>query len=244
LSSPIFAGNKKEMKFGVVIFPGSNCDQDMIYVLRNIMGQEVVELWHKDHSLQGCDMVVLPGGFSFGDYLRSGAIARFSPIMTEVIAHANRGGYVFGVCNGFQILCEAGLVPGALLHNDTQKFICRNVNIRCETSNSLVTSAIEPGQVLTIPIAHGEGRFYASTQVLDEMQANDQVLFRYCDPNGKLDAAFNPNGATNSIAGVCNKDRNVFGMMPHPERASDVELGNTDGRALFESMLGATLARV
>jgi phosphoribosylformylglycinamidine synthase I len=201
-------------------------------------------LWHKDHSLQGCDMVVLPGGFSFGDYLRSGAIARFSPIMTEVIAHANRGGYVFGVCNGFQILCEAGLVPGALLHNDTQKFICRNVNIRCETSNSLVTSAIEPGQVLTIPIAHGEGRFYASTQVLDEMQANDQVLFRYCDPNGKLDAAFNPNGATNSIAGVCNKARNVFGMMPHPERASDVELGNTDGRALFESMLGATLARV
>lgn len=232
------------MKFGVVIFPGSNCDQDMIYVLRNIMGQEVVELWHKDHSLQGCDMVVLPGGFSFGDYLRSGAIARFSPIMTEVIAHADRGGYVFGVCNGFQILCEAGLVPGALLHNDTQKFICRNVNIRCETSNSLVTSAIEPGQVLTIPIAHGEGRFYASAQVLDEMQANDQVLFRYCDPNGKLDAAFNPNGATNSIAGVCNKDRNVFGMMPHPERASDVELGNTDGRALFESMLGATLARV
>jgi phosphoribosylformylglycinamidine synthase I len=244
LSSPIFAGKKKEMKFGVVIFPGSNCDQDMIYVLRNIMGQEVVELWHKDHSLQGCDMVVLPGGFSFGDYLRSGAIARFSPIMTEVIAHANRGGYVFGVCNGFQILCEAGLVPGALLHNDTQKFICRNVNIRCETSNSLVTSAIEPGQVLTIPIAHGEGRFYASAQVLEEMQANDQVLFRYCDPNGKLDAAFNPNGATNSIAGVCNKGRNVFGMMPHPERASDVELGNTDGRALFESMLGAALARV
>jgi len=235
---------KKAMKFGVVIFPGSNCDQDMIYVLRNIMGQEVVELWHKDHSLQGCDMVVLPGGFSFGDYLRSGAIARFSPIMTEVIAHANRGGYVFGVCNGFQILCEAGLVPGALLHNDTQKFICRNVNIRCETSNSLVTSAIEPGQVLTIPIAHGEGRFYASTQVLDEMQANDQVLFRYCGPNGELDSTFNPNGATNNIAGVCNKGRNVFGMMPHPERASDAELGNTDGRALFESMLGATLAAI
>lgn len=231
------------MKFGVVIFPGSNCDQDMIYVLRNIMGQEVVELWHKDHSLQGCDMVVLPGGFSFGDYLRSGAIARFSPIMTEVIAHANRGGYVFGVCNGFQILCEAGLVPGALLHNDTQKFICRNVNIRCETSNSLVTSAIVPSQVLTIPIAHGEGRFYASKQVLDDMAANDQVLFRYCDPNGKLDTAFNPNGATDNIAGVCNKARNVFGMMPHPERASDVELGNTDGRALFESMLGSVLAK-
>jgi phosphoribosylformylglycinamidine synthase subunit PurQ / glutaminase len=232
------------MKFGVVIFPGSNCDQDMIYVLRNIMGQEVVELWHKDHDLQGCDMVVLPGGFSFGDYLRSGAIARFSPIMSEVIAHANRGGYVFGVCNGFQVLCEAGLVPGALLHNDTQKFICRNVNIRCETSKSLVTSAIEPGQVLTIPIAHGEGRFYADSSVLAEMQSNDQVLFRYCDQNGKLDDAANPNGATSHIAGVCNKGRNVFGMMPHPERASDPELGNTDGRALFESMLGATLERV
>lgn len=232
------------MKFGVVIFPGSNCDQDMIYVLRNIMGQEVVELWHKDHDLQGCDMVVLPGGFSFGDYLRSGAIARFSPIMNEVIAHANRGGYVFGVCNGFQVLCEAGLVPGALLHNDTQKFICRNVNIRCETSKSLVTSAIEPGQVLTIPIAHGEGRFYADSSALAEMQSNDQVLFRYCDQNGKLDDAANPNGATSHIAGACNKGRNVFGMMPHPERASDPELGNTDGRALFESMLGATLERV
>ncbi|MCF8256437.1 MAG: phosphoribosylformylglycinamidine synthase subunit PurQ [Flavobacteriales bacterium] len=231
------------MKFGVVIFPGSNCDHDMIYVLRNIMGQEVVELWHKDHDLQGCDMVVLPGGFSFGDYLRSGAIARFSPIMTEVIAHADRGGYVFGVCNGFQVLCEAGLVPGALLHNGTQKFICRNVNIRCETSRSLITSAIEPGQVLTIPIAHGEGRFYADSSTLAEMQSNDQVLFRYCDPTGKLDDAANPNGATGHIAGVCNKGRNVFGMMPHPERASDLELGNTDGRIIFESMLGALLER-
>lgn len=232
------------MKFGVVIFPGSNCDQDMIYVLRNIMGQEVVELWHKDHDLQGCDMVVLPGGFSFGDYLRSGAIARFSPIMTEVIAHANRGGYVFGVCNGFQVLCEAGLVPGALLHNDSQKFICRNVNIRCETSDSLVTTAIGPGKVLTIPIAHGEGRFYADPSTLAELQSNDQVLFRYCDANGKLDEAANPNGATSHIAGVCNRSRNVFGMMPHPERASDPELGNTDGRALFESMLGATLEKI
>jgi phosphoribosylformylglycinamidine synthase subunit PurQ / glutaminase len=232
------------MKFGVVIFPGSNCDQDMIYVLRNIMGQEVVELWHKDHDLQGCDMVVLPGGFSFGDYLRSGAIARFSPIMTEVIAHADRGGYVFGVCNGFQVLCEAGLVPGALLHNDTQKFICRNVHIRCETSDSLVTAAIEKGMVLTIPIAHGEGRFYAPPEALAEMQVNDQVLFRYCDADGNLAVGSNPNGAIEHIAGVCNKGRNVFGMMPHPERASDRELGNTDGRILFESMLGATLAAI
>jgi phosphoribosylformylglycinamidine synthase subunit PurQ / glutaminase len=232
------------MKFGVVIFPGSNCDQDMIHVLRNIMGQEVVELWHKDHDLKGCDMVVLPGGFSFGDYLRSGAIARFSPIMTEVIAHAGRGGYVFGVCNGFQVLCEAGLVPGALLHNHTQKFICRNVNIRCETSDSLVTSAIEPGSVLTIPIAHGEGRFYADAATLADMEAKDQVLFRYCDADGQLTDVANPNGATDNIAGVCNATRNVFGMMPHPERASDPELGNTDGRVLFESMLGATLARI
>lgn len=232
------------MKFGVVIFPGSNCDQDMIHVLRNIMGQEVVELWHKDHDLKGCDMVVLPGGFSFGDYLRSGAIARFSPIMTEVIAHAGRGGYVFGVCNGFQVLCEAGLVPGALLHNHTQKFICRNVNIRCETSDSLVTSAISKGQVLTIPIAHGEGRFYADAATLADMEAKDQVLFRYCDADGQLTDVANPNGATDNIAGVCNVTRNVFGMMPHPERASDPELCNTDGRVLFESMLGATLARI
>lgn len=230
------------MKFGVVVFPGSNCDQDMIYVLRSIMGQEVVELWHKDHDLQGCDMVVLPGGFSFGDYLRSGAIARFSPIMSEVIAHANRGGYVFGVCNGFQVLCEAGLVPGALLHNDTQKFICRNVTIRTETSKSLVTQGIARGTVLTVPIAHGEGRYYADSNTLAEIQSKDQVLFRYCDPTGKLSEESNANGSITSIAGVCNKGRNVFGMMPHPERASDQELGNTDGRALFESMLGSVLA--
>jgi phosphoribosylformylglycinamidine synthase subunit PurQ / glutaminase len=230
------------MKFGVVVFPGSNCDQDMIYVLRNIMGQEVVELWHKDHDLQGCDMVVLPGGFSYGDYLRSGAIARFSPIMTEVIAHAGRGGYVFGVCNGFQVLCEAGLVPGALLHNDTQKFICRNVTIRCETSKSLITQGIERGDVLTVPIAHGEGRYHADSDTLSELQANEQVLFRYCDPTGKLSDESNPNGSVTSIAGVCNKGRNVFGMMPHPERASDADLGNTSGKAIFESMLGAVLA--
>jgi phosphoribosylformylglycinamidine synthase len=231
------------MKFGVVIFPGSNCDQDMIYVLRHIMKQEVVELWHKDHDLQGCDMIVLPGGFSFGDYLRSGAIAKFSPIMTEVISHANLGGLLFGVCNGFQILCEAGLVPGALLHNNTQKFICRNVNIRCETSNSVITSTIAAGKVLTIPIAHGEGRFYADKATLADLEANDQVLFRYCDADGKLDDAANPNGATDYIAGVRNKARNVFGMMPHPERASDSELGNTDGRAIFQSMLEAVLEK-
>lgn len=230
------------MKFGVVVFPGSNCDQDMIYVLRNVMGQEVVELWHKDHDLQGVDFVVLPGGFSFGDYLRSGAIARFSPIMNEVIDFANKGGYLFGVCNGFQVLCEAGLLPGALLHNTSHKFICKNVNIRCETSNSMVTNQIEVGKALKIPIAHGEGRFYADEATLADMQANDQVLFRYCDDNGQLGDAFNPNGAINNIAGVTNKNRNVFGMMPHPERAADANLGNLDGKALFESILAGITA--
>lgn len=237
-----FASNSLAMKFGVVVFPGSNCDQDMIHVLRDIMGQEVVELWHKDHDLQGCDMVVLPGGFSFGDYLRSGAIARFSPIMTEVIEFANRGGYVFGVCNGFQILCESCLLPGALLHNNSQKFICKNVYIRCETNNSLVTNQVKKGAGLKIPIAHGEGRFYADQKTMDEIIANDQVLFRYCGPNGELADEFNPNGALDNIAGITNKGRNVFGMMPHPERAADENLSNVDGKALFESMLKAVLA--
>ena len=231
------ASNSSKMKFGVVVFPGSNCDHDMIYVLREIMGQEVVELWHKDHDLKGVDFVVLPGGFSFGDYLRSGAIARFSPIMTEVIEFANNGGYVFGVCNGFQVLCEAGLLPGALLHNDTHKFICKNVNIRCETANSLVTSQIETGRVMQIPIAHGEGKYHADAETLAEIQSNDQVLFRYCEADGKLDDDANPNGSMSNIAGVTNKRRNVFGMMPHPERAADENLGNLDGKAMFESIL-------
>lgn len=206
------------------------------------MKQEVVELWHKDHDLQGVDFVVLPGGFSFGDYLRSGAIARFSPIMTEVIEFANKGGYVFGVCNGFQVLCEAGLLPGALLHNNNQKFICKNVYIRCETSDSLVTNQIKTGAALKIPIAHGEGRFYADAETLADMEANNQVLFRYCTANGKLDDAANPNGAIDNIAGVTNKSRNVFGMMPHPERAADANLSNEDGKILFESILAQVTA--
>ncbi|MFC2175418.1 phosphoribosylformylglycinamidine synthase subunit PurQ [Bacteroidota bacterium] len=225
------------MKFGVVVFPGSNCDQDMIHVLRDIMGQEVVELWHKNHDLKGVDFVVLPGGFSFGDYLRSGAIARFSPIMTEVIEFANKGGYVFGVCNGFQVLCEAGLLPGALMHNDSHKFICKNVNIRCETNNSMVTNNITAGQVLSVPIAHGEGKYHADEETLAALQANDQVLFRYCTADGRLDSEANPNGSISNIAGVTNKTRNVFGMMPHPERAADENLGNLDGKVLFESIL-------
>jgi phosphoribosylformylglycinamidine synthase I len=225
------------MKFGVVIFPGSNCDQDIIYVLEKIMGQQVVQLWHKDHDLQDVDFVVLPGGFSFGDYLRSGAIARFSPIMTEVINFAAKGGYVWGVCNGFQILAEAGLLPGALLHNENRKFICNNIYLTSQTANSLLTSQINVDKALKIPIAHGEGKFFADADVVKQLNDNDQVLFRYCDADGNITADANPNGSLDNIAGICNKTRNVFGMMPHPERAADSLLANQDGLAIFESIL-------
>jgi len=225
------------MKFGVVTFPGSNCDQDMVYVLKDLLGQEVVSLWHKDTDLQGVDMVVLPGGFSYGDYLRSGAIAKFSPIMNEVIQHAGKGGYVLGICNGFQILTESGLLPGALLHNANQKFICKNVYITPNTLNSPITKGLVKNEVYKIPIAHGEGRYYADEAILENMQANDQILFKYCRVDGKIDEAHNPNGTVQNIAGVTNATKNVFGMMPHPERASDVLLGNVDGKALFESLL-------
>lgn len=219
------------------MFPGSNCDHDVIYVLKKLLNQQVVALWHKDHDLQGCDFIILPGGFSFGDYLRSGAIARFSPIMEQVIAFANKGGYVMGICNGFQILCEAHLLPGALLHNPSHRFICRNTLIRCETSNSLITSSISAEKPLNIPIAHGEGRFYAGEEALKSIYDNDQVLFRYCDENGNPTPESNHNGSIDNIAGICNTGRNVFGMMPHPERACDPELGNTDGRIIFENVL-------
>ena len=227
------------MKFGVVVFPGSNCDMDMLYVLETIMGQEVVKLWHKDTDLRGCEFIVLPGGFSYGDYLRSGAIARFSPIMEKVIEFANNGGYIMGICNGFQILCESGLLPGALLHNNSHKFICKNVNLSTQTTNTLVTNKFAEGQNILIPIAHGEGRYHADSETLKILNENDQVLFRYCDENGNITDEANPNGAIENIAGVCNAGRNVFGMMPHPERAADEELSNTDGRALFESILAA-----
>lgn len=227
------------MKFGVVIFPGSNCDHDMIYVLKKVLEQEVVALWHKDKDLQSVDFVILPGGFSYGDYLRSGAIARFSPIMEEIVRFAGQGGYVLGICNGFQILCEAHLLPGALLHNPSHRFICRNTHICCQTSNSLITSGINTGKALKIPIAHGEGRFYASDDVVKSLIDNDQVLFRYCNESGHVTEEANPNASIGSIAGICNLSRNVFGMMPHPERACDRELGNEDGRLIFESILNA-----
>ena len=225
------------MKFGVVVFPGSNCDQDSIYVLDKILGQEVVKLWHKDHDLQGTDFIILPGGFSYGDYLRSGAIARFSPIMQEVIQFANKGGYVMGICNGFQILAEAGLVPGALLHNSNRKFICRNIYMKAETTNSLITSGLSKDEALKIPIAHGEGNYFATEDTLKKLNDNDQVLFRYCDENGQITPESNPNGSVQNIAGVCNDGRNVFGLMPHPERAADCILGNQDGLGIFESIL-------
>jgi phosphoribosylformylglycinamidine synthase subunit PurQ / glutaminase len=225
------------MKVGVVVFPGSNCDKDAVYAFQNQFGCTTVELWHKDTDLQDCDLIFLPGGFSYGDYLRSGAIARFSPIMQSVIAFANNGGLVWGVCNGFQILCEAGLLPGTLLHNDHQKFNCKNVFIKAETNNSAITSNITVGKALEIPIAHGEGRFYCDEATLAELKNNDQILFKYCDKEGKETPGSNPNGAQENIAGITNKDRNVFGMMPHPERVVDADLYNTDGRILFESLL-------
>lgn len=226
------------MKFGVVTFPGSNCDQDMIYVLETILEQPVERLWHKDTDLRGVECVVLPGGFSYGDYLRSGAIAKYSPIMEKVIEHANAGGYVLGVCNGFQILCEAGLLPGTLLHNGNQKFICKNVYLKPESSTAKITAGLAADKALKIPIAHGEGRYYASEEVLKTLNENDQVLFRYCDVEGAITETENPNGSLENIAGITNANKNVFGMMPHPERAADEVLSNTDGKALFESLLG------
>ncbi len=225
------------MKFGVVTFPGSNCDDDMVYVLKDLMGQQVEKLWHKDTSLKGVDMVILPGGFSYGDYLRSGAIAKFSPIMSEVIEHANKGGYVFGVCNGFQILTESGLLEGALLHNNQQKFICKNVNLKPVSSSTPVTKGLNEKGVYKIPIAHGEGRFFANEETIKKIEDNDQILFKYCDESGKETTDSNPNGALLNIAGITNIGKNVFGMMPHPERAADRNLGNEDGKAIFESIL-------
>lgn len=229
------------MKFGVVVFPGSNCDEDMVYVLETIMGQNVERLWHKDKDLKKCDFIVLPGGFSYGDYLRSGAIARFSPIMDKVIEHAEKGGYLMGVCNGFQILCEAHLVPGALLHNTERRFISKNVFIRPQSSDTLITSALDLKKAYKIPIAHGEGNYFCDAETLSQMKAKDQILFRYCDAEGTISPASNPNGSLENIAGVCNAGKNVFGMMPHPERASDPALGNTDGRAIFESIVSMVL---
>jgi len=220
------------MKIGVVTFPGSNCDMDMVHALRDL-GFDAVQLWHKDRDLQGVEAVVLPGGFSYGDYLRSGAIARFSPIMEEVIAFANNGGKVMGVCNGFQILCEAGLLPGTLRHNDSRKFICKNVDLKPISRTAAVSAGCDPERPLSIPIAHGEGNYFIDPEGLKALEDGDQILFKYCDENGAVNGLSNPNGALDNIAGVCNAGKNVFGMMPHPERACNDDLGNTDGKTIL-----------
>ena len=225
------------MKFGVVTFPGSNCDEDMVYVLQDLLGQKVERLWHKDTDLKGVDFVVLPGGFSYGDYLRSGAIAKLSPIMGEVIKHANQGGYVLGVCNGFQILTESGLLEGALLHNNNQKFICKNVFLKPSSKSAASTRGLSEDRTYKIPIAHGEGRFYASEDTIKSIVDNDQIIFKYSAEDGLISDEVNPNGAVLNIAGITNKTKNVFGMMPHPERAADRNLANEDGKLIFESLL-------
>jgi phosphoribosylformylglycinamidine synthase len=225
------------MKFGVVVFPGSNCDHDAYHVLGHLEQQDVRFLWHKDESLQGVDAVILPGGFSYGDYLRCGAIARFSPIMKEVIAFAADGGTVVGICNGFQILCESGLLPGALIRNSGLTFICDDVQIRVENNATRFTSLCNAGEVLSIPIAHGEGNYVADPETLRRMNERGQILFRYCSSDGTVDGPANPNGSVENIAGIVNESGNVMGMMPHPERAADPVLRRTDGSKIFRSII-------
>ena len=225
------------MKFGVITFPGSNSDEDAILAVTDVLGQEGIRLWHKDHDLRGVDVVILPGGFSYGDYLRAGAIARFSPIMREVIAHADRGGPVIGICNGFQIACEAGLLPGALLRNQSLQFVSELCRVRVESTDTRFTNQYERGEILRLPIAHGEGRFTADDATLDRLEQNGQVVFRYVNDKGEIDTSTDPNGSARGIAGIVNDRGNVLGLMPHPERAAEVVVGSADGVALFESVL-------
>ncbi len=227
------------MKFGVVVFPGSNCDRDVIWVTQGLLNQPTRMIWHEDSDLADIDVVIVPGGFSYGDYLRCGAIARFSPVMQATIKHAEQGKLVLGICNGFQVLTEAGLLPGALVRNRDLHFVCDRVPLKVERSVSPWTQHYQTGEVITLPIAHGEGSYYADADTLKSLEENGQVLFRYCNAKGKSDQSSNPNGSLNHIAGICNRQGNVLGMMPHPERASDPSLGGIDGRRLFEGMLGA-----
>jgi phosphoribosylformylglycinamidine synthase I len=225
------------LKFGVVIFPGSNCDYDTFHVVKDVFRQPTVFLWHKDHDLRGVDCVILPGGFSYGDYLRSGAIAKFSPLMREVREFAGRGGLVLGICNGFQVLLELGLLPGAMLRNKNLKFLCQHVHLRVENAGTRFSSRAKPGQVLRIPIAHFDGNYFAPPDEIRELERNRQVVFRYVDERGRATAAANVNGSAASIAGIINREGNVLGMMPHPERASEAILGSEDGRVVFESII-------
>jgi len=227
------------VKFGVVVFPGSNCDHDAYHAAKHVMGQQAEFLWHKESDLKGSDVIILPGGFSYGDYLRTGAIARFSPIMNEVIRFAENGGIVIGICNGFQILCESGLLPGVLLRNRSLLFSSKHVNIRVEHADSKFTNASTAGDILSIPIAHGEGNYFADAETIKSLEENGQVLFRYCDAFGEVSDDSNPNGSINNIAGIMNKNGNVMGMMPHPERACELPLGSADGKKVFESILNS-----
>ena len=224
---------------GVIVFPGSNCDHDAYHALKHVMNADVKFLWHKDSDVSGLDLIIVPGGFSYGDYLRSGAIARFSPIMQELIKYAKKGGPVMGICNGFQILLEAGLIPGAMRHNEQLKFICKDVHIRVESTQSMYTSSLQKGQLLSIPVSHGEGNYYIDNDGLNELQDNDQVLFRYVNARGETTPEANINGSIDHIAGITNKQKNVLGMMPHPERAMEKLLGKEDGKPIFESILQA-----
>jgi phosphoribosylformylglycinamidine synthase subunit PurQ / glutaminase len=227
------------MKFGVVVFPGSNCDHDAYYAIGNVLKQPVEFIWHQSQDLAGCDAILLPGGFSYGDYLRTGAIARFSPVMKSVEKFAKGGGMVLGVCNGFQTLLEAGLLPGAMMRNSGLRFICRQVHVRVEQTDTPFTCAAERGQILKVPIAHSDGNYHADENTLRELENHRQVIFRYTTADGSADAAGNPNGSANNIAGICNRERNVAGLMPHPERAVESALGSADGLVIFRSMAEA-----
>jgi phosphoribosylformylglycinamidine synthase I len=227
------------MKFGVVVFPGSNCDHDAFYAIGNVLREPVEFIWHQSQELGNCDVIILPGGFAYGDYLRTGAIARFSPVMKSVEKFAKSGGMVLGICNGFQILLEAGLLPGAMMRNSGLRYICRHVHIRVEQTDTAFTSAAEPGQILTIPIAHNDGNYTSDEATLKELEKNRQVIFRYTTPDGSDDAAGNPNGSMNNIAGISNRERNVAGLMPHPERSVESALGSADGLVIFKSMIEA-----
>ena len=231
------------MKFGVVVFPGSNCDHDAHYALGQVLHQPVEFLWHQSEQVAGFDAIILPGGFSYGDYLRTGAIARFSPVMRAVERFARGGGLVLGICNGFQILCEAGLLPGALRRNAGLRFICRQVHIRVETTETPFTAAAKPGQVLQLPIAHAEGNYFCDEAALAELERNRQIVFRYTTPDGREEAAANPNGSLANIAGICNRERNVLGLMPHPERAVEAALGSSDGLVIFRSLIESLVQR-
>jgi phosphoribosylformylglycinamidine synthase len=224
------------MKFGIIVFPGSNCDRDLEMVTQGILGQPTRMVWHQETDIGDLDVVLIPGGFSYGDYLRCGAIARFSPVMKSVVAHANQGKFVLGICNGFQVLTEVGLLPGVLTRNRDLHFICDRVFLKVENTDLSWTCAYRPKQVINLPIAHGEGRYYADSDTLKTLEDNGQVVFRYCDSNGTIDESSNPNGSLNNIAGIINPQGNVLGMMPHPERAADQVLGSIDGRALFETL--------